>query len=125
MTTPNNLGTIDINNNTTNVGTYFNNFFNNYGTVSPDQNAALISYFEQYTGGNRFAAQALAGAVVYTALAQGMNPMSVLQQFASLPQGQLDSYLAMFLNLNRIGTSFLGINNQPITNKYVKRSILA
>ena len=30
----------------------------------------------------------------------------------------------MFLNLNRIGTSYLGINNAPQTSKYVARTIL-
>lgn len=36
----------------------------------------------------------------------------------------LNSYLTMFLNLNRVNTSLLGISNQPQTNKYIKRAIL-
>ena len=66
----------------------------------------------------------MAGAVIYTAKAQNLDPMGVLQKFSVLPQGQLNSYLSMFLNLNRINTSFLGISNAPITNKYVSRTIL-
>lgn len=37
---------------------------------------------------------------------------------------ELDAYLTVFLNLNRAGTSLLGISNQPQTNKYVQRAIL-
>lgn len=38
---------------------------------------------------------------------------------------ELDAYLTMLLNLNRAGTSLLGISNSPRTNKYVERTILA
>lgn len=37
---------------------------------------------------------------------------------------ELTAYLTMFLNLNRQGTSLLGLSNQPQTNKYVTRAIL-
>lgn len=46
----------------------------------------------------------------------------------SAPYNQLneiDAYLTMFLNLNRVGTSLLGISNSPQTSFYVKRLILA
>lgn len=39
--------------------------------------------------------------------------------------GELDAYLTMFLNLNRVGTSLLGISNSPQVSPYVKRMILA
>ena len=38
---------------------------------------------------------------------------------------ELDAYLTMLLNLNRVGTSLLGISNSPQTSPYVKRMILA
>jgi hypothetical protein len=38
---------------------------------------------------------------------------------------ELDAYLVMLLNLNRAGTSLLGISNSPQTSPYVKRMILA
>jgi hypothetical protein len=38
---------------------------------------------------------------------------------------ELDAYLTMFLNLNRISTSLLGISNNPIISPYVQRMILA
>ena len=38
---------------------------------------------------------------------------------------ELDAYLTMFLNLNRVGTSLLGISNTPKVSPYVQRMILA
>ncbi len=38
---------------------------------------------------------------------------------------EVDAYLTMFLNLNRSGTSLLGLTNSPRTSKYVIRTILA
>ena len=38
---------------------------------------------------------------------------------------ELDAYLTMLLNLNRVGTSLLGISNSPQVSPYVKRMILA
>ena len=38
---------------------------------------------------------------------------------------ELDAYLTMLLNLNRAGTSLLGLNNSPRTGKYIQRTILA
>jgi hypothetical protein len=51
--------------------------------------------------------------------------MSIVQQFQALPPGELNLYLAMFLNLNRVGTSLVGVNNQSKQNKYITRAILA
>ena len=38
--------------------------------------------------------------------------------------GELDAYLTMLLNLNRVGTSLLGINNTPQVSPYIQRVIL-
>jgi hypothetical protein len=38
---------------------------------------------------------------------------------------ELDAYLTMLLNLNRVGTSLLGLSNSPRTSKYIERTILA
>lgn len=102
---------------------YFNNYFNPAFDVSSDVDTAIISFFETMTA-NKESAKALASALIYTSLAQSMNPMEVLQQFTKLPKGQLNAYLAMMLNLNRIGTSLIGITNAPNTNKYVERMVL-
>jgi hypothetical protein len=39
-------------------------------------------------------------------------------------ENELNAYLCMFLNLDRVNTSLLGINNSPKTNKYIQRAIL-
>jgi len=38
---------------------------------------------------------------------------------------ELDAYLTMLLNLNRAGTSLLGLSNSPKIGKYIQRTILA
>jgi hypothetical protein len=50
--------------------------------------------------------------------------MSALDEFRKIPAGELGVYTALFLNFERVGTSFLGLKNQPIQNKYVTRAIL-
>ncbi len=85
--------------------------------------AAIIAFFETVAD-NKESARALASAVLYTALKQGMNPMSVLDEFKKLPPGELNTYTALFLNTERVGTSFLGLKNRPVQNKYVTRAIV-
>lgn len=103
--------------------TYFNNYFGVDAKVSPNVDTAIISYFEEISY-NRESAKALASAVIYTSISQGVDPMVTLQEFTKLPKGDLNSYLVMFLNIQRKGTSYLGITNQPTANKYVNRAIL-
>jgi hypothetical protein len=50
--------------------------------------------------------------------------MSTLDEFKKMPIGELNDYLVMFLNLERKGTSYLGVINAPKINKYVERTIL-
>jgi len=102
---------------------YFNNFYQPALTVSQNVDDAILGYFEQVTD-TKESAKVLAGAVVATSLAQGIDPMTTLQTFKSMPAGELNSYLAMFLNFNRVGTSYLGINTSPTPNKYVARLII-
>jgi hypothetical protein len=124
MANPTNLNAVDLSvNDSTNPNTYFNNYFGSNVKVSPNVDAAILSYFEEVTY-NKEAAKALAAAVIYTSSQQGINPMESLKEFTKLPKGELNAYLVMFLNMNRKGTSYLGITNQPIANKYVSRSII-
>lgn len=102
---------------------YFNNFFEIPIEVSSNIDAAIISYFETVTD-NKESARALASAVIYTSIKQGSNPMDILREFQKLPPGELDEYLVAFLNLERVGSSFIGIRVNPITNKYVSRTII-
>ena len=121
------MATTEITNYTrTEYGTtqeYFNNYFKSSIDVSGTVNDAIFSFFEKISE-NKESAAALASAVIYTSRSQGIDPMVVLDQFAKLEKTQLSAYICMFLNFNRIGTSLLGVNNQPIRNKYIERSIL-
>jgi hypothetical protein len=126
MSTPSNLSTVDYSSNqTTPPQVYFNNYFLGTLNITSNQNDAVTAYFQKITNGNIDSAQILASTVIYTAISQGLDPMSIVQQFQAVPEGELTLYLAMFLNLNRVGTSLVGLNNQPIINKYINRAILA
>ena len=104
--------------------TYFNNFYSPNVTVSQNVDDAVIGFFENISE-SKEGARALAGSVILTAISQGLNPMEVVGRFLEKSPGELSAYTAMFLNLNRVGTSYLGITNVPYTNKYVKRLIIA
>ena len=121
MASPQNINTASLDRNTS--ANYFNNFYINYPTVSGNQNDAIIAYFVNYTG-SQTAGENLASAVIATSIAQRIDPMLTLQHFTQVPRNQLSTFLATFLNLNRVGTSYLGVRNAPVTNKYLQRSIL-
>lgn len=112
---------------TSNVGTktqqYFNNFFVKADAVSIQTNDAIVGYFEQQTGGKE-SAKIMAQAVLNTAAQQGDDPMHVLDEFRKMPQGELNGFLALYLNASRVNTSLLGISNVPQANKYIARTIL-
>ena len=159
-------------NNSASTSAYFNNFYDLPQTTSPMINDAVVAFFQKITN-NADTGRNLAAAVIYTALQQGIDPMSVVDQLKALndknapetyyshetnDQAQddyvfdsqtgtwttgikqyakpgpstpysniteLDAYLVMLLNLNRVGTSLLGISNSPRTSPYVERMILA
>jgi len=117
---PSNLSNKKITDSTTD---YFNNFYNEKYELSQNENEVVVSYFEKITG-NKASASALAGAMIYTAKSQGLDIMDVIGKFVGLTDNQLTSYLTMFLNLNRVGTSFVGLVNIVPTNKYITRTLL-
>ena len=102
---------------------YFNNILKPGIDISQNVDEAVLGFFERITS-TKGAAKALSGALIYTAKSQNLDPMAVLHQFAALPPGELNSYLVMFLNLNRIGTSLLGLSNAPKPSKYITRTLL-
>jgi hypothetical protein len=102
---------------------YFNNFYSPEYVLGADQNDVLNAYFEQYTG-DVTSGRNLASAITYTAKAQNIDPMSILDEFRKMGRGQLNNYLAAFLNVNRVPTSQIGINSGTTTNRYVQRTIL-
>lgn len=117
---PSNLNSSAVNKTTV----FFNNFFTPDYTVSENINDAILSYFQQQTG-NKESAALLAQAVINTAQQQREDPMMVLEQFQKLPQGEISSILALYLNSTRVSTSLLGIKNVPKANKFVSRTIRA
>jgi len=123
MSNENNLTTVDVSYNEGDTLKFFNNYFLPSFTVSQNIDDAVLSYFEKITG-NTQSAKILASSVIYTCLVRNLNTMETLEKFINTPIDELNSYLTMFLNLNRIGTSFLGINNIPKVSKYVKRTLL-
>jgi len=122
-TSPSNITAPELSVSQPNTQEFFNNFFTKQYDISPDANDAVVTFFEEITD-NKESAQALSAAVIYTCLTQDIDPLSILQEFSGLSQGELDAYLAMFLNLNRIPSSLLGVTNTPVTNKYVARTFL-
>ena len=92
---------------------YFNNYYGPVFDVSQGIDDTAISLFEKITA-NKETARSLAGAVIYTAKAQSLDPMVILREFSLLSPGELNNYLVSFLNLNRVGTSYLGLSNTPI-----------
>jgi len=122
-TSPSNISAPALGYSEPNTQEFFNNFFTKQYNISPDANDAVVTFFEALTD-NKESAQALAASVIYTCLTQGLGPMNILQEFSGLSQGELDAYLAMFLNLNRIPSSLLGVSNTPVTNKYVQRTFI-
>lgn len=123
ITTATNLQGPDLSNVASSTQKYFNNFYAIDFNVSAGANDAMIGFFEQYTQ-NKTAAKNLAAAILYTALAQNLDPLQVLSDFQALPKGQLNNYLVAFLNINRAPTSILGTKSSIKTNPYVTRSII-
>ena len=102
---------------------YYDTFFKNGLNTSSNVNDAFIGYFQSVTG-DRDSGITLAGSVLYVALSTGVQPMTLLDEFRKLEPGELNSYMATVLNINRKGTSLLGITNTPKPNQYITRAIL-
>lgn len=102
---------------------FFNNYFVKTAALSTQANETVIAFFEKQTG-NRASAILLAQSVLNTATQQGDDPMQVIDEFKRMPQGELNAFLALYLNSTRVNTSLLGVTNVPQPNKYVARTII-
>lgn len=122
ISTASNLQAPNLSNDQNNTPKYFNNFFGIDFSIGA-ANDAITAYFEKYTG-NAESGKALAATVIYTAQAQGIDPMSALNDFQKLSPDQLNSYLAAFLNFTRVPTSLIGFKTTPNTSDYITRTIL-
>lgn len=116
---PSNLSSAASNKTTT----FFNNYFSSVPPINSNVNDAIVSFFEKQTG-DAESAKILADAVINTAHQQNEDPLNVLDQFRELGVGELNVYLALYLNLSRVNSSLLGVKNVPKTSKYVQRSII-
>lgn len=96
------------------------------------QDGTVIYNFSQvsYTAG-KYAQRTSANAVDTSVYNNGTWSSSGTQYAKPGPSvvynsiSEINAYLTMFLNLNRSGTSLLGLSNSPLTSKYVTRTILA
>jgi hypothetical protein len=122
ISTATNIQAPDLSGSQNNASQYFNNFFALDFSVGA-ANDAITAYFEKYTS-NPNSGKALAAAVLYTAKAQNLDPMTVLSEFQQLTPNQLNNYLAAFLNFNRVPTSIIGIKTVTTTNEFIKRLVL-
>lgn len=121
---PNNINATDLSGNVFNeTDFFFSNYFSPAFTVSQNIDDAVLAFFEKITQ-NKESAKVLASSVIYISLARDIDPMETLANFSSLNEDQLNSYVTAFLNLNRTGTSYLGINGVPRVGKYVQRMIM-
>jgi hypothetical protein len=120
--TSTNLTGPDLSGAQTSTQKYFNNLLSNDFSIGA-ANDVIVAYFEKYTG-SVAAGKQLAATVIYTAQSQNLDPMAVLAEFQQLDKGQLDNYLAAFLNFNRVPTSTIGIKKTQQTSPFIARSIL-
>jgi hypothetical protein len=96
------------------------------------QDETVIYNFSQvsYTAG-KYAQRTSANAVDTSVYNNGIWQSSGTQYAKPGPSvaynsiSEINAYLTMFLNLNRSGTSLLGLSNSPLTSKYITRTILA
>jgi hypothetical protein len=80
-------GNLPPNTNVNSTTEYFNNYFSDRFTTSPNINDAVIGYFQSVTG-DVDSGKALAATVIYTALSQGLDPMSLVDEFKKLKSGR-------------------------------------
>lgn len=99
----------DVNSTTT----FFNNYFDNKVSTSPNVNDAVVGYFESVTG-SKESGQTLAATVTYTALTQGLDPMALVDEFRKMPSGRVTEQKNAINNnsVNTLYTSFEDIESQ-------------
>lgn len=68
---------------TQNTTTFFNNFYTQTPSISDGANSTVIAYFQQITGTVE-AGRTLAGAVIYTATQQGIDPISLVEELKKI-----------------------------------------
>jgi hypothetical protein len=69
--------------NTNNTTKYFNNYFGPDISVAQNLDNAVLGFFESITG-NKESAKVLASAVLYTAITQNIDPMTIVEELRAL-----------------------------------------
>jgi hypothetical protein len=85
------------------TGNYFNNYFTTQYSTSPDINDAITGYFQKVTG-DADAGKTLAATVIYTALSNGIEPMSLIDEFRKLKTGKKVEIKTPIDSTNVVGT---------------------
>lgn len=101
---------------------FLNNFYKPGYTINSLQNDAVIAYFEGITQ-NKESAKILASSIVYTSVAQGVDPLVVLDQLKNMQPEDRSKFLSMFLNFNRVGSSQLGVRGPKKYAAHIQRLI--
>ena len=86
-------GNLPPNTNVNSTTEYFNNYFVDRFTTSPNINDAVTGYFQSVTGDTE-AGKTLASTVIYTALSQGLDPMSLIDEFKKSKAGKISRVLS-------------------------------
>lgn len=131
-------GNLPPNPDTNSTTEYFNNFFTSTFTTSPNINDAVVGYFQKITGDEE-AGKMLASTVIYTALSQGIEPMSLVDEFKKLKNGNqirvespinaslvISTYatydeIVAHKNEYPIGQLFYALNNKVFYKSYYAR----
>lgn len=101
---------------------YINNFYKPTYSISSNTDSAIIAFFENQTN-DAESAKILASSVVYTALAQGVDPITIVDQMRNMSIDERNRFTSTFLNFNRVGTSQLGVHLPNRNNRFLQRMI--
>jgi len=105
---------------TTPAGTFFNNFLQPGFTVSQNINDAILGYFEKITS-TKESARIMASAIIYTSLAQRVDPMAVLVKFQGLSdEEKLNFIVDDILDLMRNEERRIELQTQVRNSKDIK-----
>lgn len=91
--------------------------------ISDETYDELLGLLEKRTR-NTQSARNLAAAVIQGLVQQDIDINEVIDSLRTSSDNEIDLLLAVFLNNGRVGTSYLGVANQFLTNPYVSRTVL-
>jgi len=104
---------------------YFNNFYNNAGTVSYTQNEvdAVVGYFLK-RGFDKVAAINTGGVILEQAKRDSIPVFKLLDTLEGINEVQLSNVIAQIINANRRKTSSIGYRQQSENQLFDQRNII-